>query len=419
VKIPGYYSSEKKRYLENCTRCGLCAKGCPILPFTDVRGTAFPDIQQGVFDYMANGMPNQHAFTKAFACMECFKCTQKMCPEGLNPLLINELIKGDYITRGFADPAYEHAGLADSSHRVLASIQVGGSDYERITAASERKDARYVFFPGCNVYYQPEKILNAMDIIDRIGDAYAFLPGLNYCCGDSFLFQGDVAGAQQCVDKLMIAIADIQPEALIVWCPTCQCRFEKSIRPALDVPFKILSFPQYLAANMQKLTLTQAAAGTVTLHEACKAAYTGLDLNGPREVLKQLPGVTLKEMQHHGKDTLCCGSGAVCWFPQSFDQFRDRRLEEAAASGAGRLVTVCHFCSQTFVAEERRFNLRTTNYLNLVAAALGIRRDEKFQRYMLWRDMDRILGDAHDQIAESPFGKERIVEVLRSVFIDV
>jgi len=37
-----------------------------------------------------------------------------------------------------------------------------------------------VFFLGCNVYFQPEKILNAMDIIDAIGDDYAFLSAVDY-----------------------------------------------------------------------------------------------------------------------------------------------------------------------------------------------------------------------------------------------
>lgn len=59
----------------------------------------------------------------------------------------------------------------------------------------------------------------------------------------------------------------------------------------------------------------------LTLHEPCKSAYTRVDLNGPRQVLAQLPGVALKEMEHHGSDTMCCGSGAICWSPDSCDPY--------------------------------------------------------------------------------------------------
>lgn len=46
-----------------------------------------------------------------------------------------------------------------------------------------------------------------------------------------------------------------------------------------------------------------------------------------------------------------------------------------------------------------------------------IHRDDKFKQYTLWGDLDLILKDADAFIAASPFEKERIIEVLQSVFI--
>lgn len=340
-----------------------------------------------------------------------------MCPENLNPMLVNELIKGQYISEGLANKAYGDARQPDSAHRVLASVQVSGAEYNRITTSRGKQSARYVFFPGCNIYFQPEKILNALDIMDAIGDDYAFMPGLDYCCGDSLLFLGDIDEGIKRAEETVAAIASFQPEIAVLWCPTCQCRFEEFIAPAMDIPFKILSFPQYLARNMSKLPLTMAAAGTVTLHEACKSAYTGVDCNGPREVLRQLPGVTLREMKHHGKETACCGSGAICWFPESFAQIRKERLQDASQTGAEKLVSVCHYCNQIFAAEEAHYDFSVTNYVNLVAEAMGIYRDDKFKKYTLWGNLKQILSDAEDCIRESPFENERIIEVLQEIFI--
>jgi len=418
MTIRDYYAKEKQRFLEDCTCCGICAEGCPILPYTDVRDISPEDIQNGVYDFIDSGIPNNLAYTKAFACMECFKCTAGMCPEGLNPMLINELIKGEYIAKGLANKAYSDARRSDSVHRVLASIQVSASDYQRITTPSAKSRARYVFFPGCNVYFQPEKILNALDIMDAIGDDYAFLPGLDYCCGDGVLFLGEVHEGTKRAEELIAAIAGFQAEAAVLWCPTCQCRLAKGIAPAMDIPFNIISFPQYLAANMSKLSLTDASAGTVTLHEACKSAYTGVDRDGPREVLQQVPGVTLKEMEHHGRETMCCGSGAICWFPESCARIRKERLQDAAQTGAERLVTVCHYCNQIFVAEEPCYDFSVTNYVNLITEAMGIRREDRFKKYILWGDMERIVKDAEDHIAESPFERERIIDVVQAVFLE-
>jgi heterodisulfide reductase subunit D len=316
MKITDHYETEKQRFLESCTQCGLCAEECPILPYTEIGGISAQEIQEDVFDFMEGGIPNQRAYTKAFACMECFKCTVEICPEDLNPMLVNELIKGEYISRGLADSAYGDAMEPDSLQRVLSSIQVPASDYRKITKPSDNQQAGYVFFPGCNVYFQPEKILSALDIMDAIGDDYAYLPGLDYCCGDSLLFQGDIEEGDRRAEILVNAISGFKPEAVILWCPTCQCRFDKSIAPAMDIPFEALSFPQYLAENMDRLALSDTSAGTVTLHEPCKSAYTELDLNGPRQVLRRLPGVTLNEMEHHGKQTSCC-NGRLSTFNRS------------------------------------------------------------------------------------------------------
>lgn len=411
------YFKEKQRFLENCTQCGLCAKGCPVLPHTDNNDISSRDIQKGVFDYMEQGVPNRLAFTKAFACMECFKCTVGMCPEDLNPMMVNELIKGEYIAAGLAEGIPNDSNRLDSVHRVIARLQVSASEYDRITTENSRKSARYLFFPGCNVYFQPDKILNALDLLDAIGHEYTFLPGLVNCCGNDRLFAGDIHNGSRDAGDLVKAISRYQPEAVVLWCPTCHCRFETDIAHSMDLPFQILSFPQYLAENMDKLPVTEAEIGTVTLHEPCKSVYTGADRDGVRAVLQQLPGVTLKEMTHHGADTLCCGSGAVCWFPESDAKIRKNRLEEAARTGADRLVTVCHYCGQTFAAEASGYDFSIINYVSLVAEAVGIRREDRFGKYTRWNDLERILGDAEERVGQSSFEQKRIVEVLQSVFI--
>ena len=65
-----------------------------------------------------------------------------------------------------------------------------------------------------------------------------------------------------------------------------------------------------------------------------------------------------------------------------------------------RLVTVCHYCNQTFAAEEAHYDFSVTNYVNLVAEAMGIRREDKFKKYILWGSPERILKDADEHISE-------------------
>jgi hypothetical protein len=96
---------------------------------------------------------------------------------------------------------------------------------------------------------------------------------------------------------------------------------------------------------------------------------------------------------------------------------RKDRLQEATQTGAARMVTVCHYCNQTFAAHETHYDFSVTNYVNLVAEAMGIRREDKFKKYARWGNLERILKDADDHIAESLFERNRIIEVLQATFL--
>jgi hypothetical protein len=52
-----------------------------------------------------------------------------------------------------------------------------------------------------------------------------------------------------------------------------------------------------------------------------------------------------------------------------------------------------------------------------VSITIGIQREDKFKKYTLWGSLKRVLEDVDEYIAESPFEKDRIIEVLQTVFI--
>ena len=80
------------------------------------------------------------------------------------------------------------------------------------------------------------------------------------------------------------------------WCPTCRCRVHTTVSEAYQLPFATLSLPQFLAARLYRLDFTQPFAAKATVHDACKIALTGLDVDGPRPLLERVPGLDLVEM---------------------------------------------------------------------------------------------------------------------------
>ena len=177
-----------------------------------------------------------------------------------------------------------------------------------------------------------------------------------------------------------------------------------------------MSFPQFLAIHMDSLSFKKQLRKTVTLHEACKAAFTGLDLTGAREVLQNIPGVKLLEMPRHGKDTVCCGSGAEDYFQNSFEAIRDDRMMEASQTKAAVLANVCHHCHNVLVGKEDKYNYSVKNYVSLAAEALGIEREDTFKKYKQMKNIDDILEDIDKSIDKSTFTREQIIEALNTLF---
>jgi Fe-S oxidoreductase len=415
MTLTQYYREEKNRVLEKCVECGVCAKKCPIIKTTELSDISPKEIQEQIKAYLKTGEANRTVFNRVFSCMQCFQCVDNCCPEGLDPLAVNEIIKWEYRQNKIVEMGYGDPNEPDSTHRVLSGIQLTAEEYLKISNPSTKDTANNVFFSGCNVYYQPEKLLNALDIMDLITDDYAFVPGLDFCCGNVHIYCGAVEEAELSSVELIEKLSAYNPTMVVFWCPTCLCRFDTTLLKAHTVPFDMMSFPQFLARNMDKLFFKKKIEKTVTLHEACKAAFTGLDLTGARDMLQKLPGINLVEMPRHGENTVCCGSGAEAFFPSSFETMRDDRLAEARQTDADVLVDVCHHCHNVFCDHESEYGFIVKNYASLVAEALGVAREDKFKKYKQLGDLNRILDDVekNTSISALPFSQEKIIEVLK------
>jgi Fe-S oxidoreductase len=88
------------------------------------------------------------------------------------------------------------------------------------------------------------------------------------------------------------------------------------------------------------------ATRSVTLHDSCYLTrYNGI-VDQPREVLASVPGLELREMEKHGKDTFCCGAGGGrMWMEETRGtRINESRTAQALETGASTVATECPFC---------------------------------------------------------------------------
>jgi Fe-S oxidoreductase len=118
-----------------------------------------------------------------------------------------------------------------------------------------------------------------------------------------------------------------------------------------NLPVEVSHYTQVLWELIQtgKLTPKRSAAqgSTVTYHDPCYLGRHNGIYDGPREIIKAIPGLKFVEMKRCRDRSFCCGGGDVSlWHEIEGEQMRmaQKRLDMALDSGADLIVTACPFC---------------------------------------------------------------------------
>jgi len=329
---------------------------------------------------------------------------------------INQLLRGLLHDQGVVPISFIPPSDPQSSERVIAAILTTDEEYQRITTPKVKGSGRVLFFAGCNIYYQPNLLLTALDILEQITDDWAYLPGLDQCCGNNHDSAGRLVDGQEAMEKLSGFLKGTDVDTIAVWCPTCAARFHHD---GSDLP--VISFARFVADNLGGFIKEGGSADAVTLQEACKVAYLDLDPQAPRELLNMVAIEPVREMPRHGPDTVCCGWSLHQNQPEAGEEDRQKRLTEAASTGAKTLVTVCHGCQWVLDAPDVDPAVRIVNYIHLVGDALGIHHEDKYRKLREFEDADAIFhfvrGEMGDRFDQLPFDRERIRKAMGNMLV--
>ncbi len=85
---------------------------------------------------------------------------------------------------------------------------------------------------------------------------------------------------------------------------------------------------------------------TITFHDSCYLGRYNDVYDPPREILKQIPGVNLVEMERSRQDGMCCGAGGgLMWMEEDTGhRINVARTEQALEVNPGIISSGCPFC---------------------------------------------------------------------------
>ena len=333
-----------------CYQCGLCDVVCPwnrVRPFSMRK-----IIRQATFGL------TEIEQEEIWRCTTCGTCPER-CPRGVDQ------IEAGVALRKLGAEYDVYPGHVAPIRNVVASLtsegnSLGGEREKRaewakglpVKTFTEEMDVLY--FTGCYLSYDPrmrEVAIATTKILDQAGVSFGILGSRESCCGESIRKTGNEDLFKRLAKENIKAFIDHGVKKVLVSSPHCYHSF-KNEYPEFMVNFEVVFISQFIAELVAagKLEFKGEYGKKVTYHDPCYLGrHNGL-YDEPREVLRRIPGLELREMADTRENSLCCGGGGgrIWMETPKEDRFSDLRVAQAVAVDAEVLVTSCPYCITNF-----------------------------------------------------------------------
>jgi heterodisulfide reductase subunit D len=348
-----------------CLECGKCTSVCPISrrdpaysPRLTVERTIWGEGDELLTDALL------------WSCLTCQHCSTR-CPSDVHYVEFIRDLRA--LARGVGQEGFcSHGEAIQTWMRMMTSPELKQNRLDWLDGdlkVSANSDT--VYFVGCLPYYDVlfnkigaqgvEIARSAVRVLNRLGIEPIILEN-ERCCGHDLLWEGDVADFRKLAGLNIAMLQATGAKRIVTTCPEC-ARTLKVDYPAHvgDLGMEVVHISQLLAGwkldvgtspPKPALSKVEGLGGIegglkVTYHDPCRLGRHLGVYDAPRQVIEAL-GLELVEMEHSGKNALCCGTS--CWTNCGAvnKQIQVDRLREAQATSAELLVTACPKCQIHF-----------------------------------------------------------------------
>ena len=249
-----------------------------------------------------------------------------------------------------------------------------------------------VLYLGCNVLRTSHMVQTITAIFDRLGLDYVAVGGPTYCCGIQHHKQGDVASAEGMSRATIRLFERFTPREIVMWCPSCIYFYDEVQHLPMPVPFRQAA--EFLVEHLPRLTFSREVRQRVALHSHVASDARRREGDAGRRLLEAVPGLTFVPIEPEPR------FGRICTVdvqrevgPETWNGMVRDEIARARAGGADTLATIYHGCQRLICAFETERPIAIEHYLSVFARGLGIEFEDKFKKYRLWQDPERILAE--------------------------
>ena len=211
-------------------------------------------------------------------------------------------------------------------------------------------EVEVLFWVGCAGSYEDraKRVSRSLvEILTAAGISFAILGTEETCTGDSARRMGNEYLFQTLAQQNVETLNGYKVRKIVTNCPHCM-NCLKNEYGDFGGHYEVVHGSQLVAELIAagRVKMTTPIPDTITFHDPCYLGrYNGV-YEAPRDILRAIPGLELRELERSKEKGLCCGAGGGrMWMEEKLGvRINQMRMTEIAASGAGSVGVSCPFC---------------------------------------------------------------------------
>jgi len=392
--------------VEACVSCGRCEDNCPA----SISGKPLSPrkVIQDILEQMESSARNSVKIIDStlpllesritadeiWSCTTCMACVEH-CPVFIEPMdKIIDMRRYQIMGKGLL-PAEAKAMIrnleiyGDVHGKGIAHRGDWALNLDVPPIADEGLNPEILLWVGCSGTFHPryQEVSRAMVHILRTARVrFALLGKDELCCGDPARRLGEESLFLELAQKNIHRLITYHAKKIVTLCPHCFNTLKNEYphirgdsRSGEKLSIEVVHATEYVMNLIEKNRIVPKyqIGKRVAIHDPCYLGRINHVYEPPREIIKSLPEIQLKELKRHHENSFCCGGGGGrMWMHEHLGRRINLiRAEEVSEAEVDLVGTACPYCLMMLddgvKALEKEKLPKVLDIVEIVASSIG------------------------------------------------